>query len=371
MDPVVIPQVAVLAGGGLVGGLALLVRGFAGHGRAARIGDTSTSRVASLAIGEVRVSGIVEPAGITLVSALQSVTCVYYHSTIRESDGEGSREILDEERAVGFRVRDESGAIRVFPRDAHFDVPATFDDSTGALGDAPPGLRLRTGSAFGAAEPDRAAQIAALLTVGSAGDRGADRSGGSWSFGGGLASIGEGARSRRRSYSEARIEPGQVVTVVGRALPFDQLADPGGADSGGASASALAALDDPEIAADLEAARAAGLLEDTPAEAWGNAAIPGFGIGEPVVPPELDPAARPLPLGDAADAERARRTFEIGPHDLVLAASAEVPLLVAHGPPEHAVARQDRAFLLGLLGAVLAIGSAVALAVMVGGGFGT
>jgi hypothetical protein len=371
MDPVVVPQVAVLAGGGMVGGLVLLVRGFAGHGRATRIGDTSTSQVASLAIGEVRVSGVVEPAGLTLVSALQSVTCVYYRSTVRESDGDGSREVLDEERAVGFRVRDASGTIRVFPRGAHFDVPVTFDDSTGGLGDAPPGLQRRTGSVFGAAEPDRAAQIAALLTVRPAGDGGADQSEGSWSFGGGLASIGGAGRSRQRSYTEARIEPGQVVTVVGRALPFDQLADPGGADSGGASTKPLAGLDDPVIAADLAAARAAGLLEDTPAEAWGNAAIPGFGIGEPVAQPELDPAARPLPLGDAADADRARRTFEIGPHDLVLAASAEVALLVALGPPEHAVARLDRAFLVGLLGAVMAIGSAVALAVMVGGGFGT
>jgi hypothetical protein len=367
MDPVVIPQVAILAGGGMVGGLALLVRGFAGHGRATRIGDTSTSRVASLAIGEVRVSGVVEPAGLTLVSALQSVTCVYYRSTVRESDGEGSRGVLDEERAVGFRVRDTSGTIRVFPRGAHFDVPTAFDDSTGALGDAPPGLRPRTGSAFGAAESDRAAQIAALLTVRPAGD-GADETDGHWTFGGGLASIGGGPH--RRSYTEARIEPGQIVTVVGQALPFDQLADPDGADRGGTPLNPLAALGDPEVAADLAEARAAGILEDTPAEAWGNAAIPGFGIGEPVVPPELDPAARPLPLGDPADAERARRTFEIGPHDLVLAASAEVPLFVADGPPEHAVARQDRAFLVGLLGAVLAIGSAVALAVMAGGGFG-
>jgi hypothetical protein len=124
------------------------------------------------------------------------------------------------------------------------------------------------------------------------------------------------------------------------------------------------------VAADLAEARAAGLLEDTPAEAWGNAAIPGFGIGEPVVAPELDPEARPLPLGDAAGAERVRRTFEIGPRDLVLAASSEVPLIIALGPPQQAVARQDRAFLLGLLGAVVAIASAVALAIMLGGGFG-
>ena len=38
-------------------------------------------------------------------------------------------------------------------------------------------------------------------------------------------------------------------------------------------------------------ARAAGILRATPEEAWGNAAIPGFGIGRPTRPPELDPGA--------------------------------------------------------------------------------
>jgi hypothetical protein len=129
-------------------------------------------------------------------------------------------------------------------------------------------------------------------------------------------------------------------------------------------------VDDPEIAADVAAARAAGTLLTDPADAWGNAAIPGFGIGQPVRTPVLDEAATEPPLADAEDAERFEQTFEIAPDALVLATSESIPLVIASGPPATAARRQERLFLIGLLGAVLAIGSAMAMAVMVGGGLG-
>lgn len=90
-----------------------------------------------------------------------------------------------------------------------------------------------------------------------------------------------------RRYREARVEPGQQVTILGLAVPFGDLdaSDPSGIYDLSPS--------DPTIAAELDDARSAGGLADSPEEAWGNAAIPGFGIGEPVRPPELDPAARP------------------------------------------------------------------------------
>ena len=125
---------------------------------------------------------------------------------------------------------------------------------------------------------------------------------------------------------------------------------------------------DPEIAADLAAARAAGLLAATPAEAWGNAAIEGFGIGRPVRAPELDPAADRPPPPDPALAARARAAFEIAPDALVLATSDEVPLIVSLGAPGQVAARGEWQFLVGLAGAVLAIGSAMAAAVLVQGG---
>jgi hypothetical protein len=130
------------------------------------------------------------------------------------------------------------------------------------------------------------------------------------------------------------------------------------------------ATDDPEIAADLAAARAAGTLRADADDAWGNAAIPGFGIGRPTRAPELDEAAAEPQLAGAADAARFERTFEIESDALVLAASDTVALIIASGPPAAAAGRQERRFLIGLLGAVLAIGSAMALAVVVGGGVG-
>ena len=56
MELVVIPQLAFLAVAGIVGGLSLLIRGFGAYRAAGLIEGTSTSTVASLAVGEVRVS---------------------------------------------------------------------------------------------------------------------------------------------------------------------------------------------------------------------------------------------------------------------------------------------------------------------------
>ncbi len=309
-------------------------------------------------------SGRIESAEVLLVSPLQSMPCVYYRSDIRsEDDDAGGSDDLVEERAIGFRVSDESGDIRVFPRGARWDAPVCFDDRTGAFGEEPAGLALRTGSAVGPAEVDRETAITALLTVRPVAGANADPDGSSI-----LGMFSESGAQRRRRYREARLAPGDAVTVVGRAIPFSDLADPTEADQ--AIGSGLDA-DDPEVAADIAEARAAGLLADDPAEAWGNAAIPGFGIGRPVHAPELDPQAHPLPLGGPEDVARIERRFVIPPHVLVLASAPKIPLLIAHGLPAVAAERHQDRFLIGLLGAVLAIGSAVALALVVTGGLGS
>jgi hypothetical protein len=356
LDLVFIPQVAVLTGGTAIAGLVLLRRGLTGYRTADRIADTGTSTISSIAAGEVRISGIVEPAEVVLVSALQSVRCVYYRASIDEEQDDASRPDFLEERAVGFRVRDASGSIRVFPRGARFDAPLRFEGRTGMSGDEPSGLDLRLGSAIEVGEPDREALVAELLRTPSMHDL----------EGGGRHPL---LRDRRgqRHYREARLEPGDAITVVGVALPFGDLSDPAGADLG---AGPDVPLSDPEIAADLAEARAAGTLLD-PAEAWGNAAIPGFGIGRPVSQPVLDPAANPLPIADAAEADRFERTFEIEPEVLVLAVAPDVPLLIAHGTPGAAVDRHRETYLIGLLGASLAIVSAMLFAIMLAGGFGT
>ncbi|HEY6058380.1 MAG TPA: hypothetical protein VIV06_10120 [Candidatus Limnocylindrales bacterium] len=363
MAAVIVPYVLLASAAGVVGGLGLLVRGMQGYRSATRIGDVATSRIASLAAGEARISGIVEPAEVVLVSPLQSTRCVYYRTRVRQSTRNDVRTLLREERAVGFRVRDGSGDIRVFPRGAAWDVPNCFDDHDGAVGDRPPGLDLRTGPAVELGQPDRETQIAQLLGTGQPGHDP------------GLLSLGladplsQLAAGGRRDYEEARLEAGQAVTIVGAVLPFSALGDPDEADIAIGADEGLAPGElDPEVAADLAEARETGELAADSEAAWGNAAIPGFGIGRPVRPPVLDPGAIPPPLAAAPDAERFRRTFEIAPESLVIAAGPDSPLLISLGEPALAEARNERRFLVGLLGAVLAIISAVAVALQLGGG---
>jgi hypothetical protein len=347
VDPTVSWWITVLAGGGVIGGLVLLGRGLVAYRSNVRVGDTSTSTIRSLAAGEVRLSGVVDAAEMTLVSLLQSVPCVHYRAVIGQAgDADGGAGIT-EERSIGFRIRDATGSIRVFPRGARFDAPVRFDDETGALRDEPPGLAIRTGGATRPTEEDRTAAIADLLRIHDSGP-----SPSRIFMGSGL--------DRRRHYREVRLEPGDPVTVVGRALPFSDLADPIAADQG---MDTVVLEADAEIAADLALARAAGTLVLDPADAWGNAAIPGFGIGRPTATPELDPAATPLPLATPEEAARAAFTFDIAPGTLVLASSAEVPLLIAYGTPGSVMERSQRQLAIGLLGAVVAIASAMVLAI--------
>lgn len=351
---------------GIAAGLYLLWRGLAGYRTAVTLADTSTSGIASLAAGEVRVTGTVEAAEVTLVSPLQSAPCVWYRARVRTT-GQDEREVFAEERAVGFRVRDAQGSIRVFPAGARLAVSDRFTGRTGLLGDAPAGLRTRTGGAFGPAVGadgetlvDREAAIAALLTVWMPASEDSELEGGRSGFG----MAGEGGRE----YREARLEVDDTVTIVGSALPFGHLQDPDGADRMDRAGDPLAGLDDPEVAQAVAQARAAGTLL-TPEQAWGNAAIPGFGIGRPVREPDLDPAAHRPALAPAEAAARARERFEIPPDTLVLAAVEGSPLLIAEGEPGAAVAREQGRFLVGLLGALLAIGSAIVGAAILGDRF--
>ncbi len=347
---------AWLAAGGLVLGLFLFARGLLAYLRAQRIGGIATSPISAIAAGEVRVSGVVEPDAVLLVSPLQSERCVWYRARVEESAGRSSRTIMDESRAVGFRVKDASGSIRVFPRDASFTAPDDLREGGSTDFDGPTGVRLNSGPALvGVTDDDREAAIAELLTVhGPAGGHGSRSP--------------LGAPAGPRSYAEARIAPGDTVTVVGWATPFATLPDPTGADTA-ASWDAVIPPDDPALLADLAEARAAGLLADSPEEAWGNAAIPGFGIGRPVRPPELDAGATPLPAGDAELAARVERRFEIADDELVLAAADGMSLAVFDGTPAVAAGREQDRFLLGLAGAVLAIACALVLAYLARGGF--
>ena len=305
----------VLAVVGIATGLTMLWRGFVAHGTAVRVADTATSRIATLAAGEVRVSGVVESAEVTLTSPLQSVECVWYRSAV-SSGTRGDDDVWSDERGVGFRIRDASGSIRVFPRDAAMEVEERFDEATDLFGEEPIGIRRR-------------ADI--FIPAGTNG---------------------------RHAYKEARLVPGDTVTIVGSAVPFGDLGDPSSSD---ALTPGSVGVSDPEVAGDVAEARAAGLLV-APEEAWGNAAIAGFGIGRPVRQPDLHPDATRRPLASAEEAAAIERTWDLRPDDLVLSSGADGRLLIADGTPSQAEARHQGRFVVGLLGAVLAIGSALAAA---------
>ena len=353
---------ATLAIVGMAAGLFLLYRGLAGYRRANLIADLAGSTISAIAVGENRISGTVEAAELSLTSPLQSEPCVYYRATVTEHGDRSESRIFHDERALGFRVRDASGSIRVFPGGATFDVPDVFHARSGVLGEEPAGLRLRSGPATEVAHKDRAAQVAELLTV-HAGPTTLDGLAGSTALGP-VFGLGGG----RREYREARLAVGDPVTIVGMVLPFDQLGDPDSSDAldGGLDAAGA----DPEVAADLAAAQARGTLASNPEQAWGNAAIPGFGIGRPVRTPVLDPAAHSTPLASAAQAEEAQRTFDIKPDSLIVAGGSGLRLLVTLGSPAVAAQRADDRFIVGLLGAGLSVGSALALAWLASGGLG-
>ncbi len=59
------------------------------------------------------------------------------------------------------------------------------------------------------------------------------------------------------------------------------------------------------------------------------------------------------------------------PRRSILAASDEVPLLIAHGVPGAVVGRGQGRFVVGMLGAILAIASAMVVALSLSGGFGS
>ena len=67
----------------------------------------------------------------------------------------------------------------------------------------------------------------------------------------------------------------------------------------------------------------------------------------------------------AAEWRTAQDKFAIAPETLVLASAPDVPLLIAHGVPGVATGRYQDRFIVGLLGAVVAIACALALALMV------
>jgi hypothetical protein len=354
-----LPYASGLAIIGFVTGIALLVRGMIAYRREAVVSAIATSTADALAAGEVRLTGTVEPLAMTLVSPLQSRPCVWYHGRIVEHEGRSERTVLDESRGLDFALRDVTGTVRVVPAHLHAELEPAFDASTDMFGSDPPGLDRRIGPSSEALPADRQAAIADLLTVKPAGSQPAS---GAESLGGVLGGPGTG----RRHYTEYRIEPGEQITVLGFARPYSEV-DPTPPEAVGQTDPDT--IDDPVVAADLARAQARGTLAKSAREAWGNEAIPGFGIGRPVEKPVLDPGVRAPEPPDPAIARRAKEVFDLPPETLVVTTDPARQLTVYAGSPTAATSFDRAAYLRGLAGGALTIASVLVLAFAVRGGF--
>jgi hypothetical protein len=354
----------LLVAAGLVGGIFLFVRGLVAYRRDRLISSVATSSLDGIAAGEVRVTGVVEPIDQTLVSPLQSKPCVWYRSRI-ETTGDNSRIIFDEERSQEFRLKGDTGEIRVVPRGARWEIGVVYDERTSLTGGDPPGLHRRSGAAFAPnlerdtesmTDIEKQAAAQALLTVQRPDptssldpDDGAERFGIYFSNQGG------------KRYREARLEPGETITILGQAWPWGEVRETVLAWNPGSNV-------ERDIAGDLAEARAQGLLVGSPAEAWGNAAIPGFGIGQPTAEPELDPLANELEVPDDPQVhEDALAKYLIPDEELVLSRGLRGGMAIYMGTPTQATQHHDLAFLIGIIGAVMAALCAFALGALLTG----
>jgi hypothetical protein len=348
---------------GLVGGIVLFVRGLQAYRRDRLISSVATSSLDGIAAGEVRVSGTVVPIDQVLISPLQSKPCVWYRARV-ETTGKDSRVLMDEEMAQEFRVRDETGSIRVVPRGARWEIGTAFDERTSIVGAEPPGLARRTGASYAPFEErdvqqmtelERQAAAQALVTV----QRPTDARDADWldtTDRSGAPFIERGGRR----YRESRLEPGATVTILGQAWPWAEVREVVFAWSPGDNTEV-------DMAADIAVARDMGLLAASPEEAWGNAAIPGFGIGAPTVQPALDPRAHQPEVAAGDSHKAALEKYRIPDEELVLSRGLRGGLAIYLGSPQAATGHHDFAFWVGLAGAVMAVMSALSLGVMATG----
>ncbi len=354
----------LFAAAGMVGGLVLFVRGLQAYRHDRLISSVATSTIDSIAAGEVRLTGVVEPIDQTLISPLQSKPCVWYRARV-ETTGDNSRVLMDEEKAQEFRLRGATGEIRVVPRGARWEIGAVFDERTSITGAEPTGLQRRSGTAYSAwAERDpetmtdieRETAAQALLTVQRPASAFETTD---WDQGGG--SFLGAQQSQGRRYREARLEPGRTITILGQAWPWGEVREVVLAWNPSSNI-------ERDIAGDLAFAREMGTLAASPEEAWGNAAIPGFGIGAPTVAPELDPEARrPAVPEDPSVHEDALAKYDIPDEEMVLSRGLSGGMAIYAGTPDEATQHHDLAFLVGVVGAVMAALCAFALGALITG----
>ena len=115
-------------------------------------------------------------------------------------------------------------------------------------------------------------------------------------------------------------------------------------------------------------AREMGVLASSPEEAWGNAAIPGFGIGAPTAMPELHPQASQPDVPDDPNVHQdALEKYDIPDEELVLSRGLTGGMAINLGAPDRATSHHDEAFLRGVVGGVTSALCAFAVGAMLTG----
>ncbi len=138
---------------GALGGLKAFHSGFKDLKLERLLGGTAFSKVRSLALGSVELSGVARPGPDPVRDPIYENPCVYYHVTLREQRGSGKNErwvtLYDNESALPFFLEDDTGRILVYPGGAELYLEKTVDVRVGAFfGDAPDNRLLRFISLF-------------------------------------------------------------------------------------------------------------------------------------------------------------------------------------------------------------------------------
>lgn len=119
----------------------LFIHGFRLYKRKRKIEDTPRSKISSMAIGPVEVSGRVKTQ-FDLKSPISGLNVVYYYYLIEERRGTGKRKSWvklceGDSREYEFWIRDESGTAMVLPKGASLELRGKFVYGPAEL---PPGV---------------------------------------------------------------------------------------------------------------------------------------------------------------------------------------------------------------------------------------
>jgi E3 Ubiquitin ligase len=121
----------VLAGLGIIVGLAIFHRGFRLLQRKRLILDTPSSRVRSASMGLVEINGLAT-GPYTMTAPITGHACYYYRTTIWQLGAEGKKNnwdmVADECMCLPFYLDDNTGRLLVNPQGAEFDVHRDFHE---------------------------------------------------------------------------------------------------------------------------------------------------------------------------------------------------------------------------------------------------